>query len=58
MTFKTPSLLEDKPVLIKRIREVDFRTLKIGTDEWRRFWRDHPEQQDQMLKFREETKNG
>lgn len=34
----------------------DFRTLKPGTSEWIGFWKAHPEQQKEMIKFMEELK--
>lgn len=33
----------------------DFRLLKPGTDEWRRYWQEHPEEQEEMLRWKMET---
>jgi len=33
----------------------DFRTLMPGTYYWMEFWREHPEQQEEMIKYRKEV---
>lgn len=42
LTYELPSLTSD------------FHELEVGSEDWSRFWKEHPEQQDEMLTWRKE----
>lgn len=59
MAFKANpffSTTNNRPVLVKRERQVDWKTLKPGSREWLEFWKTHPELQEQMLEFKKGVK--
>ena len=46
--------LIDSDAIENRWEGISFKELEIGSDEWKEYWKDHPEEQDEMLKFKKE----
>jgi len=59
--MKIQKLFEEedrKPVLKKRIIQSEsFQNLKPGTSDWMNFWKQHPDQQKEMIAFMQLLKN-
>jgi hypothetical protein len=54
-TVKT-KILENSPQNLEKGE--NWKKFEIGSIDWMRFWREHPESQDEMLEFKKDKQNG